>query len=129
MNTWMQIGLVGAGGAIGSILRLALQLWAAARFGTAFPYGTLLVNVAGSFVLGVVAGLVVERSALPPVWLLFLGVGICGGFTTFSTFSYETLRLLMERSWQYAIVNVTAQIALSLLAAGIGFWLARSARW
>jgi CrcB protein len=108
--------LVGIGGAVGSVLRYYLGRWVDARAGgLAFPWGTFAVNVSGSFVLGVVALLFVER--LPDYrWAsLLLGTGLCGGFTTFSTFEWETFQLVRDGSLGLALANIAGSVAFGFL--------------
>ncbi|HKB04663.1 MAG TPA: fluoride efflux transporter CrcB, partial [Gemmataceae bacterium] len=99
--------LVGLGSAAGGVLRYYLGRWVDERFGgTGFPWGTFVINVSGSFILGVLALLVLER--LPPDYrwaYLLLGTGFCGGFTTFSTFSWETFQLVRDGSLWLAMGN------------------------
>ena len=117
--------LVGCGGFVGSVARYALsgivQRWA----DTAFPLGTLAVNVAGSFILGLVAALALERNLIGPETRLLLAVGFCGGFTTMSTLSYETLALLREAGYGAALGNVTLSIVACLTAVWLGDALGR----
>jgi len=106
------IVLVGFGSAVGGVLRYYLGRWVDERSGaTGFPWGTFAVNVSGSFVLGVIALLVLER--LPPdykwAYLLF-GTGLCGGFTTFSTFEWETYQLVRDGSIWLALANVVGSV-------------------
>ncbi|MGH7819483.1 MAG: fluoride efflux transporter CrcB [Candidatus Binatia bacterium] len=115
--------IVGAGGFFGSIGRYWLGGLVQRLGGAAFPYGTLAVNVVGSFLIGLVIVLSLERGLLNAPARLFLTVGICGGFTTMSTFSYETLSLLGEGSVTAATANVAATIALCLA----GTWLGAAA--
>jgi fluoride exporter len=107
--------LVAAGAAAGAPLRYLTDLWLRARFGPAFPYGTLLVNVAGSFVLGLTVGLTVST----PTFAL-LGTGFCGALTTYSTFGLDTIRLLATRATRRAVLNVVANTAASLATATVG---------
>jgi CrcB protein len=104
--------LIMLGGAIGTYLRYGVGRWFSTQpWGQGFPYGTLFVNVVGSFILGVVATLILER--LPPEyqdWYLLLGTGFCGGFTTFSTFEWETFKLVRDGSWPLAAGNVLVSI-------------------
>jgi fluoride exporter len=106
------IVLVGLGSAVGGILRYYMGRWVDAwAGGTGFPWGTFVINVSGSFVLGVVALLVVER--LPPDYrwaYLLLGTGLCGGFTTFSTFEWETYQLVRDGSYWLALANVAGSV-------------------
>ena len=85
---------VAIGGAVGATARYALSGWVQDWVGTLFPWGTLVVNVAGSFVIGIILHLGSDRFLIPPEWRLMLTTGFCGGLTTFSTFSHETLALL-----------------------------------
>jgi CrcB protein len=109
------IVLVGLGSAVGGVLRYYLGRWVDARAGGGFPWGTFAVNVSGSFVLGVIALLVTER--LPPDYrwaYLLLGTGLCGGFTTFSTFEWETFQLVRDGSLGLAAANVAGSVAAGL---------------
>lgn len=111
--------LVAAGGLVGSVARYWLAGYVQGLSDTVFPYGTLVVNVLGSFVLGVVAALSMERGLLSPNLRLLLGVGFCGGFTTMSTFSYESMALLRDGSVAAAMLNIGG----SVLACCSGVWL------
>ena len=118
----MTVLLVLAGGAVGAPLRYLTDLFVARHHDSVFPWGTWLVNVAGSLVLGVTAGLV--DTAGGPDWVLTLvGTGFCGALTTFSTFSYETLRLVEDGSHVAAVANVLASVGAGLAAVGGGWWL------
>jgi fluoride exporter len=113
--------LIGLGGAIGSILRYLTSLVAARWFGADFPYGTLVVNLTGGFIIGLVQELGTDALLVPDSLRLFLTTGMMGGLTTYSTFSYETVRLMEANAWHQAWVNifVTTTIALSLCFLGI----------
>jgi fluoride exporter len=115
-----QLLLVAVGGAIGAAARYGLGAAAARVFGSAFPWGTLLVNVLGSLALGLLAA----RSGPEAPIRLFLGVGVLGGFTTFSAFSLETVRL-MEDAPGSAFLYVLASLVLSVGACGLGLMLGR----
>ncbi|MCZ4117970.1 fluoride efflux transporter CrcB [Streptomyces sp. H39-S7] len=117
--------LVIAGAAVGAPLRYLTDRFVQARHETAFPWGTITVNVAGSLVLGVVTGAVAAGAASSSVQLL-LGTGLCGALTTYSTFSYETLRLAGDGARFSAAANVVASITAGLGAAAIGVVLART---
>ncbi|WP_041448497.1 fluoride efflux transporter CrcB [Anaeromyxobacter sp. Fw109-5] len=108
--------LVCAGGALGSGARYLVSTWAARALGADFPRGTLIVNVLGSFLLALLLGLAGTREAITPEARLFLGAGVLGGFTTYSSFNYETLALLERGVWP-AAVNVALTV-LGCLAAG-----------
>jgi CrcB protein len=113
--------LIGLGGAIGSILRFLTSLVAAHWFGAEFPYGTLIVNLSGAFVIGLVQQVGSETLLIPDNVRIFLTTGMMGGLTTYSTFSYETVRLMETNAWHQAWINifVTTTVALSLCFLGI----------
>ena len=114
---------VGIGGFIGSILRYLVGLLAPA---SSFPWTTLAINVVGSFALAVIAGMVL-RGVLPDSELsLLLRVGLCGGFTTFSTFSVETVSLASEGAWMAALAYAVGTVILCVLAAFAGSYLTRA---
>ncbi len=122
----MTLVLALVGGAIGAPLRYLTDLFVQARHDSVFPWGTLSVNAVGSLLLGVLAGAVSEAGA--PEWLLTLGgTGFCGALTTFSTFGFETVRLIEDGSWVAALANVTLSVAVGLVAVAVGWWLAASA--
>jgi len=116
---------VGAGGALGAILRYLVSGWVQqlAPFG-AFPLGTLAVNVLGCAVLGTLGGLAESRSLFGPGARLFVFLGILGGFTTFSTFAYETVALLREGEMAKGLLNVVASVVLGLVGAWLGYGVA-----
>jgi CrcB protein len=123
----VNMALVGLGGAIGSVLRFVLS-GATHRLLPAvlFPFGTLVVNVLGCLAIGWLGGMAETRQSLTPELRLFLLVGILGGFTTFSTFRYETLVLARDAGYLKATLNVGAQVVLGLGAALFGYGIARS---
>jgi CrcB protein len=112
---------VGAG--LGGLARYAVSLWVQGAGGAGFPWGTLLINVTGSLLLTLGYGYL-ESTAAAPEWRAFLGIGVLGGYTTFSTFSYEAVRLLQEGEWGRALLYVAGSVLLSLAAAALGFRLA-----
>jgi CrcB protein len=112
---------VGAG--LGGVARYAVSQWVQADAGANFPWGTLLINVTGSLLLTFVYGLL-EGTAAAPEWRAFLGIGVLGGYTTFSTFSYETVRLLQDGEWERTLLYVLGSVVLSLAGAVLGFGLA-----
>ncbi|MCG8351081.1 MAG: fluoride efflux transporter CrcB [Chloroflexales bacterium] len=116
---------IALGAAVGANLRYGLSVWAAQRFGTAFPYGTLIVNVLGSFVIGLILGLAVTRLTLSTPWRLLLVTGLLGGFTTFSSFSYETYDLIERGAWLAAGGYVLSSVGFGLLACIFGIGVAR----
>ena len=119
----MQYFWVALGGGIGASLRHGLGQWSARALGDGFPVGTLAANILGSLLMGLLAGWLVGREA--EAARLLLGVGLLGGFTTFSAFSLDSVRLLEAGRWGAAAGYVGGSVALSLLACLIGVWLAR----
>ena len=117
--------LISIGAVLGANARYLVSLWAAGRFGADFPYGTLIVNVTGSFALGLLAGLLAGRVSLPEELRFLLGIGFLGAYTTFSTFSVETMNMLREESAWYALLNVLANNVGGVIAAFLGLTLAR----
>ena len=113
------------GGGIGSVTRYAVSLWAAARLGTSFPYGTLIANVAGCFVIGLFMTIVTERFIANPYWRLLITTGFLGGFTTFSSYSYETFKLLEDTGADAAFYNLAANLVVGLLATWLGIKVVR----
>lgn len=122
---WMSDGplpqgvLLALGGALGTYLRYRVGVWFRSQpWADGFPYGTLTVNVVGSFLLGTAVVLLLER--LPPGqgerWYLLVGTGFCGGFTTFSTFEYETFQLVRDGSLGLALLNVMVSVLGGFLA-------------
>ena len=116
---------IAIGGALGSVLRFLASSWAYNRLGSDFPYGTLLVNVLGSLLVGVLYTLLVERSALDPIWRAGLVVGVLGGFTTFSAFSMETVNLIAGGEFPKALANILLSVCLCLTATWLGVVSAR----
>ena len=122
MPTFLWIGL---GGFLGANARYWLGQWLAARWGTAFPFGTLAVNALGSFVLAFLLTSATNRVSVPAGVRIFLTIGFLGGFTTFSSFSYETIGLLEQERWVAALMNLVTNAGLGLLGAFLGVVAAR----
>ena len=122
----MKFLIIGAGGFIGAILRYSVSGWMHKIFGSQFPYGTLAVNVIGSFLLGLFLYLGENRFVLHPQMRGFIAIGLLGAFTTFSTFSFETLMLLQENMYREVIFNVLLNVTLAITAVWLGFVVARS---
>ena len=121
-----QVMLVGAGGFLGSVFRYLLSGIVHRSFPTAdFPFGTLVVNLVGCFCIGVLHGLAETRQVIGPEWRLFLMIGLLGGFTTFSTFGYETMALFRDAEVFRAVGNVLLQVLCGLLAVWVGDLLGR----
>jgi fluoride exporter len=118
--------LVAAGGAIGSLARWYLGTWLQTASGSAFPFGTLGVNVFGSLVIGFLLGIGAADGGIKDGWRLFLVTGVLGGFTTFSAFSAETLLMMRGSEYGPAAVYVAISITFSLVAAGLGLAIGRA---
>ncbi len=110
---------VATGSALGGVSRYGVGLLAARLLGSGFPWGTLLINIAGSFIIGLFAAV----SASPEL-RIFVMVGFCGGFTTFSSFSLQTMALLQAGEWLTGGVYILSSVALCLAGVFLGYWLA-----
>lgn len=122
MSPLLFLGVSLAGG-LGAALRFVLDGVVRTRFDGPVPKGTILINISGSFALGIITGLVAS-SFLPESWLPILGTGFLGGYTTFSTASVETVRLVMARQWRASLLSGVGTLIGSVSAAAIGLWLA-----
>lgn len=123
MNPFSQLLVVGLGGALGSMLRMGLAWWVPAG---RLPWGTLLANVAGSFVIGwVLSRLGAQGATDHPHWHGFLAVGFCGGFTTFSSFSWQTLEQLRNGQTGTALAHVVVSVTVCLIMTWAGWRLGR----
>jgi CrcB protein len=116
---------VAIGGALGSVGRYWVSGLVAERFGETFPWGTILINVTGSFIIGIFAAFTDPDGRLlaTPGFRQFFMIGICGGYTTFSSFSLQTLRLAQDREWLYAGGNIILSVVLCLVAVWLGYLL------
>jgi CrcB protein len=112
--------LVCAGGAVGTGARYLVAIWTARQFGTGFPYGTLLVNIGGSFLLGFLMHVGTTSEILSPALRLALTTGVLGGFTTYSTFNYETTAYVRDGAWFLATANVGLTVVLCFAAGLLG---------
>lgn len=121
MTFWLFVGIAVAGG-LGACCRLVLDGAVRSRVAGAFPWGTVLINLLGSFLLGLLTGLV-SAQILPEAIRLVVGVGFLGGFTTFSTASFETVRLLQARKWVAGILNGLGVMAGTGVLAALGLWV------
>jgi CrcB protein len=117
--------LIAIGSALGGIVRHASGLYVAQRFGQAFPWGTLFVNVAGSFAIGIAAAFVAANARSPAAQATrdVVMIGFLGGFTTFSAFSLQTLQLIRQHSFGLAFANVVGSVVLCLIAVWIAYAL------
>lgn len=121
-----QLLAIAAGGATGALFRFWVSNGVYAALGRDFPYGTLAVNVLGSLAMGFLYVMLLERSALEPVWRGFVLVGLLGAFTTFSTFSIETLNLIEAGQLLRAVVNMLLSVSACVFAAYVGVLAGRS---
>lgn len=117
--------IIGVGGFLGAISRYAVGDWAAQKWGAAFPYGTLIINLAGSFLLGLFLAAATERVLVDPRLRLFFATGFLGAFTTFSTFTYESAELMLNGGRGLGLLNLLASVVLGALMAFFGIWLGK----
>jgi CrcB protein len=120
-----QILAIAAGGAVGSVLRFGMSTWVHYFVGRSFPYGTLIVNVIGSLAMGTLYVLFLERLSSDPIVRAGVLVGLLGGFTTFSTFSMETVALMEQGAWIKSIMNILGSLVLCITATWAGVLLGR----
>ncbi|WP_396657784.1 fluoride efflux transporter CrcB [Microbacterium sp.] len=121
---WAVLALAVAGG-LGAAARFVVDGAISAGIRRSYPVGTTVVNLSGSFLLGLVTGLATVH-ALPVEWRAIVGVGFLGGYTTFSTASFETVRLALEGRWGPSLLNAFGQLLAALAAAALGLWLGAS---
>ncbi|HEX6098135.1 MAG TPA: fluoride efflux transporter CrcB [Thermoanaerobaculia bacterium] len=119
--------LICLGGAIGTGARYLIAVWMARVAGTGLPYGTLLVNLSGSFALGLLMQLSLSSQVVSADMRLIIGTGILGGFTTYSAFNYEMLALLREQSWRVALAYAAMTLIGCLACGALGIGIARTA--
>ena len=116
---------IAVGGAVGAVLRYGASLGVYSVLGRGFPYGTLFVNVSGSLLMGLLSVLMLERFAIGPEWRAAVLVGVLGSFTTFSTFSIETLNLLEQGDLMRAMANIVLSVLICLVAVWFGVLIGR----
>jgi fluoride exporter len=117
--------LVALGGALGAIARYLLGTAIADRYGTAWPLGTFIINVTGCFAIGFFLTLATERMTIHEGWRFFFPIGFVGAYTTFSTYEYETVRLIQSGAWGRALSYVLASTVLGFFAVVLAMWTAR----
>jgi len=117
---WISIGAV-----LGANLRYWVGDWAAQRFGSGFPYGTLMINLTGSFVLGLFVSMTLGHFIIDPRLRIFMIVGFLGSYTTFSTYAYESIALISLGQWGWGIFNLLGSSLLGALFALLGIWLGK----
>lgn len=119
---------IACGGAIGSLFRYLLSGWVEGYFENRnFPMGIFVCNVVGSFAIGIIVGLMMNKTELSAIWRLFLVVGLCGGFTTFSSFSLDNITLLRSGALGMAMVNIIFSVVACLLATYVGLIAVKNA--
>ncbi|TME36864.1 MAG: fluoride efflux transporter CrcB [Chloroflexi bacterium] len=123
----VQYVAVAAGAMLGANLRYLVGNWAADRWGADFPYGTFLINVTGAFAIGVLLAFIGERVGVSPLWRLFFATGFLGGYTTFSSYTWEALTLAQEGEWVGAGVYILGSNLLGFVGVWLGATLARLA--
>lgn len=117
--------LIGVGGFLGANARYLIGVWADTQYGGSFPAGTFLINVTGSFLLALFMVIATERVPISPEWRFLIGVGFFGAYTTFSTFSVETWRLVDDGAWLLGLGNALGSVLLGFAGAWLGTILAR----
>jgi fluoride exporter len=117
--------LVGTGGFLGSISRFLASRYIQVTLPQAFPLGTFLVNISGCFLIGIIYGFSERSALLTPGWKMFLAVGFCGGFTTFSTFANENLALLRDGAFFYFVLYTGLSVLLGITATFLGVLITR----
>lgn len=120
------IFIVGTGGFIGSVMRYLVQFYIEKGMSSSFPLGTLIANILGSFIIGVVFALAEKGDLMSSEWRIFLTVGICGGFTTFSAFAYNNMIMIKENSFFQLFLNIGSNLFFGILAVYIGIILVRA---
>jgi CrcB protein len=120
-----EIVLVAIFGAVGSVSRYAVSIWAGGVFGDRLPFGTLIVNVVGSLLIGFIMHVGLSSGVIPHGLRVPVVIGFLGAFTTFSSFSYETMRFFAMGNTTAAVLNMATNLILCLLATGLGFLVAR----
>ncbi|MGC2062204.1 MAG: fluoride efflux transporter CrcB [Thermodesulfovibrionales bacterium] len=118
--------IVGIGGFFGAIARYAVSLWIGQKWGRIFPLGTFVINISGSFLIGLIMPLFTERFMVNPQWRLFFAVGFLGAYTTFSTFEFETGGLIRDGEWILATLNVVLSVLVGFMALKLGDVIAKS---
>ena len=122
----MNLVIIGIGGFIGAIARYVIASWIGQKWGRSFPLGTFVINVSGSFFIGLTMTLLTEKFMVNPQWRLLLVVGFLGAYTTFSTFEYESGNLLKDGEWMLASMNVALSVFLGFAALKLGEVIAKS---
>ena len=122
----IKLFIIGLGGFFGALARYGVSLWIGQNWGRNFPLGTLVVNVTGCFLIGLLMPLLTVKFMVSPHLRLFLTIGFLGAYTTFSTFAYETGALITDGEWLFAVLNVFLSVLAGFAALKLGETLARS---
>ena len=117
--------MISLGGILGANARYLVATWAAEKLGPSFPFGTFIINITGSFALGLFMAFLQDRAFIHPNYRLFFATGFCGAYTTFSTFTYESLRLWQDGSVLLALWNMIGSVLIGMVAVCLGFLLGR----
>ena len=121
----MEYILIGIGGILGANARYLVANWAAQRLGADFPYGTFIINMTGSLLLGFFMAFLQDRAFIHPNYRLFFATGFCGAYTTFSTLTYESLRLLQDGSFLLGFGNIIGSLLVGMVAVVLGFMVGK----
>ncbi|PLX21846.1 MAG: fluoride efflux transporter CrcB [Salinivirgaceae bacterium] len=120
-----QLFIIGLGGFLGSISRYMLSKVIQEQANSSFPWGTMAVNIIGSFIIGIIFALSVKNNILPPVWRNFLAIGFCGGFTTFSSFSLDNYQLLANNQLMFSLLYTLISVILGFIFLYSGILIVR----
>ena len=120
----LRLALIAIFGATGTLARYGLQGLVQVKMGSTFPYGTLLINLTGCFFLGLIGQLTLNRMLVPPEWRMAIAVGFFGGYTTFSSFGWETAKMFEAGEWLHASTYVLSSVIFGLLLSAAGIRLA-----
>jgi CrcB protein len=120
----LRLFLIALLGSVGTLARYGLQGLVQIKTGSTFPYGTLLINLTGCFFIGLIGQITLNRIVVPPEWRVAIAVGFFGGYTTFSSFGWETAKMLEAGEWLRASTYVAASVALGLLLSAAGIRIA-----
>jgi fluoride exporter len=118
--------LVGVGGCFGSVLRFWLGSYIGSRMGTRFPYGTMVINITGSFLIGLVLAVLTAKTLWSPNWRYLIPIGFIGGYTTFSSFEYEALRTIQDGQIGFGLLYVVLSVCFGFLAVWGGVMAGRA---
>jgi CrcB protein len=118
--------MIALGGAIGAIARFALGAYVGQRMGARFPYGTFIINISGSFLIGLIMTVLTERAQLSANWRYLIPIGFIGAYTTFSTFEYETLRAVQDGQFTAGVLNVVLSVVVGFVMVWLGVLTGRA---